>query len=343
MKTSITLLTACFLTINAFATELNYKWKAGVSYAFGATITDNMSMSMMGMNTQDKYLTTVDFVLAISAVDAEGDATGTLYLTNFNVKNSKGISVASILNVPKNAIKSEVKVDRKGNFTFLKKVYLVTTPTSNVLVYGNANENGASAGAEVDGEKVDVYAEFDPKTGKMKAGYSVTTVKTPKKVEVKENEDSDEIDIIPYDLLQFLILPEGDVKQNEEITVRAGMYTANEKIKTLTATQAVIGETISTDKNADMFEGNANAKDEDGNTTMEIDNFGGTSQMDLDSEDQAALGTMNAMAPSISGELLSTFDITNGMFISSTGVLTSTIDAMGVKMTVVSNFNIRKK
>jgi len=73
------------------------------------------------------------------------------------------------------------------------------------------------------------------------------------------------------------------------------------------------------------------------------DLFGGTSQMDLDSEDQAALGTMNAMAPAISGELLSTFDITNGMFINSKGILTSTIDAMGVKMTVVSNFDIRKK
>jgi hypothetical protein len=112
----------------------------------------------------------------------EGTASGTLYLVNFNVKDSKGMTVASLLNLPKNAVKSEVKVDRKGNFTFLKKLQLITTPTSNALVYANVSENGASAGAEVDGEKVEVYAEFDPKTGKMKAGYSATTISKPKKI-----------------------------------------------------------------------------------------------------------------------------------------------------------------
>ena len=341
MKSIFTIVTISLLAFQSFAVELNYKWKANSAYTYGATITDNISTSMMGMNIQEKYLTTVDFVLAISSVDAEGTATGTLYLVNFNVKDSKGISVASLLNLPKNAVKSEVKVDRKGNFTFLRKLQLVTTPTSNALVYANVNENGGMAGAEVDGEKVEVYAEFDPKTGKMKAGYSATTIAKPKKVDVKEDEQSDEIDIIPYDLLQFLILPDGDVKLNDKIEVRAGMYTVNEVVKTLTATQAVIGQKISTDKNADMFEGSAKRESEEG--SFDMGTFGGTDGMDLDTEDQAALATTNSMAPTITGELVSTFDVANGQFINSKGVITSTIDTMGVKMTCTTNFDFRKK
>jgi hypothetical protein len=341
MKNLFTLLTVFTLSTYSFAVELNYKWKANSAYTYGATITDNISTSMMGMNVQEKYLTTVDFVLAISSVDMEGTATGTLYLVNFNVKDSKGMTVASLLNLPKNAVKSEVKVDKKGNFTFLKKLQLITTPTSNALVYANVSENGASAGAEVDGEKVEVYAEFDPKTGKMKAGYSATTISKPKKVDVKEDEQSDEIDIIPYDLLQFLILPDGDVKMNDKIEVRAGLYTVNEHVKTLTATQAIIGQKITTDKNADMFEGSAKGESEEG--SFDMGTFGGTDGMDLDTEDQAALATTNSMAPTINGELVSTFDVANGQFINSKGVITSTIDTMGVKMTCTTNFDFRKK
>lgn len=341
MKSIFTIISLCVFAFHSFAIELNYKWKANSAYTYGATITDNISTSMMGMNVQEKYLTTVDFVLAISSVDAQGTATGTLYLVNFNVKDSKGISVASLLNLPKNAVKSEVKVDRKGNFTFLKKLQLVTTSTSNALVYANVNKNGGTAGAEVDGEKVEVYAEFDPKTGKMKAGYSVSTIAKPKKITVKEEEQSDEIDIIPYDLLQFLILPDGDVKLNDKIEVRAGLYTVNETVKTLTSAQAVIGQKISTDKNADMFEGSAKGETDGG--SFDMGSFGGTDGMDLDTEDQAAIATSNAMAPAINGELVSTFDVVNGQFINSKGVITSTIDTMGVKMTCTTNFDFRKK
>ena len=157
MKKSLFLL-ASFLVIftASFATELNYKWKANSFYAFNSVVTDNITTSVMGMNVSEKYTTTVDFVLFIQSVDANGLATGRLYLTNFSVKDSKGLSVASLVNVPKDAVKSDITVDKKGNFTFAKKVTLVTTPTSNVLVYANASENAASAGIQTENEKVDL-------------------------------------------------------------------------------------------------------------------------------------------------------------------------------------------
>lgn len=342
MKKSLLIL-ASFLVFlsNSFATELNYKWKANSFYAFNSVVTDNITTSVMGMNVSEKYTTTVDFVLFIQSVDANGLATGRLYLTNFSVKDSKGLAVASLANVPKDAVKSEITVDKKGNFTFAKKVTLITTPTSNVLVYANATENSASAGIQTEGEKVDAYAEFDPKTGKLKTGYTVQTLKTTKKVTVKENEQSDELDVFPYDFLQMLVMPEGKIAVNNHYNAKAGMYTVDVLVKSMTNGIATIGETISTDKSADMFEGGASGETEEGSFNMGT--FGGTSQMDLTTEDQEAIGMSKSMSPDMDGVLSTTFDYTNGMFVGVSGTINTTIDMMGMKMTVKSVLTMKKK
>lgn len=342
MKNLILLLSSFLIILtSSFATELNYKWKANSFYAFNSVVTDNITTSVMGMNVSDKYTTTVDFVLFIQSVDANGLATGRLYLTNFSVKDSKGLAVASLVNVPKDAVKSDITVDKKGNFTFAKKVTLVTTPTSNVLVYANATENSASTGIQTEGEKVDAYAEFDPKTGKLKTGYTVQTLKTTKKVTVKENEQSDELDVFPYDFLQMLVMPEGEIAVNNHYNSKAGMYTVDVLVKSMANGIATIGEIISTDKSADMFEGGASGETEEGSFNMGT--FGGTSQMDLTTEDQEAIGMSKSMSPDMDGVLTTTFDYTNGMFVGVSGTINTNIDMMGMKMTVKSVLTMKKK
>lgn len=333
-------------TISSFqvlATELNYNWKANTSYNFSASVVDNITTTAMGMNINDKYITTVDFTLFIQTVQPNGTATGRMYLTNFNVKNSAGVSVASLLNLPKDAVKSEFQVDKKGNFTFLKKVYLVTTPTSNVIVYGNASENGANAGMQVGDEKVDAYAEFDPKTGKLKAGYSVTTIKTPKKVTVQENEESDEIDLFPYDFLSCMAVPEGDLNVNDRFKVKAGMYTIDGMVKSSVNPLMVIEENISTDKNADMFQGSANGQSGDGSQQFNMEGFGGESQMELTEEDQQAMAITKAASPNMDGKLTTAFDYVNGMFSSIKGNINTSIDMMGVSTKVNSVIEMKRK
>lgn len=342
MKNSVLLLTSFLLILSSsFAAELNYKWKANSFYAFNSVVTDNITTSVMGMNVSEKYTTTVDFVLFIQSVDANGLATGRLYLTNFSVKDSKGLAVASLVNVPKDAVKSDITVDKKGNFTFAKKVTLVTTPTSNVLVYANATENSASAGIQTEGEKVDAYAEFDPKTGKLKAGYTVQTIKTTKKVSVTENEQSDELDVFPYDFLQLLVMPEGEIAVNNHYNSKAGMYSVDILVKSMTNGIATIGETISTDKSADMFEGGASGETEEG--SFDMGTFGGTSQMDLTAEDEEAINMTKSMSPEMDGALTTTFDYTNGMFVAVSGTINTKIDMMGMKMTVKSVLTMKKK
>jgi hypothetical protein len=341
MKNLILLLSSFLIILSSsFATELNYKWKANSFYAFNSIVTDNISTSVMGMNVSDKYITTVDFVLFIQSVDANGLATGRLYLTNFNVRDSKGLIVASLANIPKDAVKSDITVDKKGNFTFTKKVTLVTTPTSNVLVYANATENNAQAGIQTEGEKVDAYAEFDPKTGKLKAGYTLQTIQTTKKVTVNENEQSDELDVLPYDFLQMLVMPEGEIAVNNHYNVKAGMYTVDILVNSMANGIATIGETIATDKSADMFEGSASGETEDG--SFNVGSFGGTNQMDLTEEDQEAIEISKSMSPNMDGTLTATFDYTNGMFVGVSGTINTNIETMGMKMTVKSVLTMKK-
>ncbi|MEN9401098.1 MAG: hypothetical protein RL632_2201, partial [Bacteroidota bacterium] len=257
-----------FIASSVYGQELNYAWKAGGIYSFNANIADDITTSVMGMNVKEKYITTIDFSLAIQSVDAAGTASGNIYLFNYTVKDSKGATIATIANVPKNAVQSAITVDKKGNFTFLKKVYLLTTPTSNMLVYGSADEGGVSAGAEMNGEKVDVYAEFDPKTGKLKAGYTVATLKTTKQVTAQTNEESDELEVFPYDLLSLLALPDGKVAAGNTYSCKAGMYGVDIKVASMAAGLAKINQTIATDKSADMFSGSANGQTEEGSFDM---------------------------------------------------------------------------
>ena len=337
----LVLFIATMLSAVTFAVELNYKWKANTSYRFTAVQKDDVSMSGMGMNTVEKFTTTVEFVVFIQSVDSAGLAKGRLYLTNYSVKDSKGIALASLAALPKDAVQSAITVDKKGHFTFDKKVSLITTATGNFLVYAKADENSASAGFDNGSEKVDVYAEFDPKTGKLKAGYTTKTMTKTKPVTITENENSDELDVFPYDFLELMIMPDGSVNQGDHYDVKAGMYNVAVDVTTITNGVATLTEKISTDKSQDMFSGAADGQSQDG--SFSIGEFGGTDGMDLDAEDQEAIAVSKGMSPELSGTITALFDATNGMFTSLKGNLTTVIDMMGMKMSVKSVLEMKKK
>ncbi len=337
----LVLFIATMLSAVTFAVELNYKWKANMSYRFTAVQKDDVSMSGMGMNTVEKFTTTVEFVVFIQSVDSAGLAKGRLYLTNYSVKDSKGIALASLAALPKDAVQSAITVDKKGHFTFDKKVSLITTATGNFLVYAKADENSTSAGFENGSEKVDVYAEFDPKTGKLKVGYTTKTMNKTKPVTITENENSDELDVFPYDFLELMIMPDGSVNQGDHYDVKAGMYNVAVDVTSITNGVATLTEKISTDKSQDMFSGSADGQSQDG--SFSIGEFGGTDGMDLDAEDQEAIAVSKGMSPELSGTITAVFDATNGMFTSLKGNLTTVIDMMGMKMSVKSVLEMKKK
>lgn len=358
---------ALFSVSTALATELNYQWKAGSAFVYSTTVTDNISMSMMGLNMKDKYTTIADFVLLINSVDESGTASGHLYLMTYSVKNSKGISVASLNSLPKDAIKSEVTVDKKGNFTFANKLIFLTTPTSNVLTLETAQNQNASIGGSAGNHSVDAYAEFDPKTGKLKPGYFPQKLKNTKKVLVRENQESDRINVLPYDFLLALSMPEGDLIVGDHYNVTSGMYNIDILVNNLDNNLANIKQSISTNKSNDMFQTQMSGQSGDesseinfntqspntsnstgnsvenpmgnmGNLMGGIGSMGMPSekQMNLSNDDKKALEISKSMMPTMNGKVETTFDYVTGAFKTVKGTLTNEINAMGVKMTVNS-------
>ncbi len=323
------------------AVELNYKWKANSTYRFTATQKDDISISAMGMNSTEKFTTTVEFVLFIQSVDTAGTAKGRLYLTTYSVKDGKGMALASLTGLPKDAVQSAITVDKKGHFTFEKEVTLVTTPTANYLVYAKADQNSASAGFETGTEKVDVYAAFDPKTGKLKAGYTTTTMNKTKPTTINKTENSDELNVFPYDFLELMIMPDGNINQGDHYSVDAGIYNVQMDAVSVLNGLVVLNETVKTDKSKDQFSGGASGQTQDGSFNMGT--FGGMEGLATDSEDKEALDMTKAMSPDLTGNFTVNFDSTIGMFSSVKGNLSTVVDAMGMKMTVNSVLDMKKK
>ncbi len=377
MKKLLLLIGGCFfLLTNLFAEELNYQWKAGDAINYSATITDNLNMSMMGMQMKDKYTTTVDFVLLVNSVDAEGTASGRLYLMNYSVKNAKGMSVASLTNLPKDYVESDVTVNKKGQFTFANKLIFITTPTSNVLaIETTQNSQVGSNGGNAGPRSVNAYAEFDPKTGKLKPGYLPLKMKNTRKINIKENQESDKLYAMPYDILQALSMPEGDVSVGDHYTVTSGVYNIDILVNSLNNGIATIDQTITTNKSNDLFATNAKGKSGDGSMEFEMNtnkqpatnqsngsgnnsdmgmgmgmpdmssmmgggmgNMGIPSekQMNLSKEDQQAMNFGKSMMPNMNGKIQTTFDNTAGIFKLVKGNINTEINTMGVKMTVNS-------
>lgn len=355
------------ISISSFATELNYQWKSGAAYHFTAIVDDNVSSSVMGMEMNEKFKTTTDFVLYINSVNGEGSANGILYLVNFRIEDSRGGLLASLKDLPEKALKSDVQVDRKGNFKFPKKIYMITSAGTNVLAYGSADQNSVSVGGQAGNLKVDAYAEFDPKTGALKTGYTASKINETHEVNIKIDQETDQIDVLPYDFLELLSLPEGDVNLNDEYRINAGVYDLLIKVNSMTNGVASLHHTMGTDKSKDMFDGGASAKSGDGNQMfgMTMDTDFEDSDLDMDSdldsdmdfddmdvmggmpgmtgmttEDQAALAMTKSMAPQMNGEVTSRFDYQNGMFKNVVGTMNTEVNTMGMKITIVSKLQM---
>lgn len=370
MKKLITLFSICLLTTISFATELNYSWQAGKYYHFDCSITDNVAAEAMGMSMKDKFITSTDFWLFIESVDAEGTGSGTIYLTSFSVKNAAGKTMATLNDLPKNSVSSNFKVDKKGKFTFLKRIYLITGvkasgTSTNILAYAEAGPNGAKASAQAGGAKVEAYCEFDPATGKVKAGASFEVSQTTTTVEYKMTEEVQEVDVLPYSFLELLAVPEGGVMKDDHFEVKMGGFDNDIHVVDISNGTANINYTMVTDKDADITKVEANGSSGDGSSQMNMEmdldepdmsmdmgtpdmemNMDMDTDMDMDMgmdmgmsemmgmEGMPGMGSSpQAMMPDMSFDITSLFSVDKGMFDEVSGTMVVVMNMAGMKMT----------
>lgn len=367
MKSIATLFFALTLTFSLGATELNYKWKSGETYRFQANVTDDitMSMNMMGMSQSntDQFSTTTTFSLKINSIDAAGKADAVLFVEAFEVKDSKGNLLASLKDIPANAVKTNVKVDAKGHFEWVKKVTMLMTDEGSMLVSGSATENGVSASGQAGNTKVDVYAEFDPKTGTLKAGYSVSEVAQTKTKTVKITEDTPEIDILPYAFLELMALPEGRVTQGDELNAQVGQLKTAIKATSVSNGLAVLNISMATDKSASATQSSMSSKSGSDEMGMDMDfdmdddfdndfdsdfsedtdlTEGDPMSAGMDPQDRAIMqGSMQSM-PDMTADITSRFNYERGMFVNLSGTVNTSMDTMGMKMETKSVLEMKE-
>lgn len=259
----------------ANAQKLAYQWKEGAIYRFAATQTDEISSSgggnVGGINIGGmmqsamptlKFTTKSTFVLKINSKTPNGGAKGTFYLENFNVTDDKKKVIASIVNLPKSSVEADFLVDDQGNFTFLETPFLVVREGGSFLVEAKVKEGGIAASAEVDGEKVSLMAEFNPKTGQLKAGYTVATISKPKPKTVEIKETDNTIDLIPTDFLDLLQLPQNTTVGEENKMSMMGMEVM-QKVNSFSNQQASIKVNLKSSIDAQKIEKETKIEEDD--------------------------------------------------------------------------------
>ncbi len=286
-------------------------------------------MSAMGMNMNDIFNTETVFSLKVSNVLANGSAEGMLYIESFEVTNKSGATVASLNDIPAEALKSIVEVDTKGKFTFKKIVYLIVEDGRNMLVSAEAKtgQNSASGSAQVGDQKLSVHAEFDPKSGTIKAGYSMETVKKPAVKTVKVKKDAQKIDVLPLEFLDMLVLPEETVVPGGSFQVKMMEYVFTTKARDITNNIASLDLNIKTDRSQ-------------GSSTDQMDNMMG----DMGSMDMGGGMSMDmsggAPKTDIDGDISYKFDVDKGIFHNLSGTITNKMKGMGLDMTGVTTLKL---
>jgi len=326
--------------------NLKYNWKAGETYRFKATQEDDITMSAMGMKMNDVFNTATSFALQVNNVKSNGVAEGILYVETFKVTDKSGNTVGSLADIPNEALKSLVEVDAKGKFTFKTIVYMLANGNENVLVSAQVKEGQVSGQAQVGDQKLSVHAKFDPKSGTVKAGYSMETVKKPEPKVVKVKKDAKRIDILPLQFLDLLVLPEGQIMPNEEYRIKMMEYVFTTKASSITDV-AVIDLNIATDRSkgssSDMSK--VNTEMSGGGMDMEMN-------MDMGDMDMGDMGDMGGMdmggmnmaggAPKmdLAGDISYNFDVKKGLFNKLEGTITNTTKGMGLDLKAVSKLKL---
>ena len=341
MKNLLTIsLLLCVLSFNSIAqNSLSYKWQANATYKFKAIQNDKIKMGgggmmgMMAMAGDMEFKTESVFALKIDQVLANGSATGSFYLLNFKATDNKGNVLASMANLPKEAIEADFLVDKKGNFTFTKIPILLCREGTTMLVETKVEKGEMAVSAEADGERVTLFAEFNPKTGSLKAGNTTAAIAKPKPKPITVKEDDETLDLVPTKFLDLLQLPEGPVAAGKVVKVKMYDTEIVEKIVDFTNNVATIHYDIKSLLNAKKFE--KDAKKMAGDNDDE-EKEGANSEMNMGIEEMGMPGMDNGGTPDmgqeVSGDITLTFDNKKGMFNKMSGDIVSKSNMMGMEV-----------
>ncbi len=190
-----------------------------------------------------------------------------------------------------------------------------------LLISVNIDEKSTAASVNIQNTKVEIYAEFDHDSGKLKSGYSIKNLEKTKKLK-NINENYQILNILPVGFLEMMELPEGNFKQGDRITSKIAYYEITLDILSVKDGIAKIKNTIKTlesdgsgiddmgDVSVDVNTNNDNNFDMDFNTDLDND-FNDDFDEDFD-EDMEGLTNPSEML-NMNGKFTYRFDMKKGM------------------------------
>lgn len=349
---------------SADAAELRYAFKKGKTYTFDATSDDTISLDAMGIKQDTRFVTDTSFAIRVRKVSRDGTAQADIVVTRFSVKDDKGRKLASLKDLPKNALSNRVEIDAKGHFVFKQLVYLILDDKHGYFLVSLDAEDryGASATTSDGKQQLNVYARFDPKTGRVSAGYGDKTLRKPRRVSAQVEADAPKLDILPTQFLELLALPDGDLKQGQRVELVTGPSKVTLEVKKLTKKTAELTSTMRSDIDTEeptKTDTSVKAKGPGGKAEMKLPGIGAMPGMPAGmgalpgmpgagapqagapgAQPAPADAGAPAMKMTIDGAFDSTFSLQRGMLEKLGGTLKTATSHAGLKMGTTSKLKM---
>jgi hypothetical protein len=229
---------------SASAVELNYQWKKGDVHRFQYEDDSTIEMAMPGgmggmqmpgmqmpgmkmggdgMKMRMKVQST--FSQKVLAVRPDGTAEMELTLEKMDIiQGDKRISTLD--KIPAAAKNVKAEVDRKGHAKFFRMVTVYMQEGRTVVGVRNvvsATRNGARASMSAGDTQVTVVAAVDPKSGTISLAMDEKKAPPPALKAVKVKQEDPGVDVLPKQIFEMMVLPEGDMAPGSRVEVTTPM------------------------------------------------------------------------------------------------------------------------
>lgn len=267
-----------FTAGTASAVEFNYTWKKGDVHRFQYEDDSKIEMKMPGgmggmqmpgmqmpgmnmgdggMSVQMKVQST--FSQKVLAVAPDGTAQVELTLEKMDLLQG-GQRLAALNQIPPAARKVKAEVDRKGHARFFRMVTVYVQEGRTLVGVHDmkVGPRGASASMRAGDTRVDVVAAVDPKTGSVSLAMQEKKVPPALKA-VKVKAEDPGVDVLPRQLFEMMVLPEGQMEPGSRLEVSTPLGPLATTLSTLEGSVAQLHTTVAQSMNAPAS-GNSDAR-----------------------------------------------------------------------------------
>lgn len=263
---------------SASAVELNYQWKKGDVHRFqyedDSTIEMAMpggmggmpGMQMPGMNMGSggmKMRMKVQSTFSQKVLSVKPDGTAEMELTLEKMDLIQGDKrVSTIDKIPAAAKNVKAEVDRKGHAKFFRMVTVYMQEGRTVVGVRNvvsAGRNGARAQMTAGDTQVTVVAAVDPKSGSISLAMDEKKAPPPALKAVKVKQEDPGVDVLPKQIFDMMVLPEGDMAPGSSMEVTTPMGTMATTLAEMENTVAQLHTTVAQKAEAPADTGSAQA------------------------------------------------------------------------------------